>query len=100
MTLMEPQAVNSYLGFFQVNTGRSIGKGLNSNPAPTPFVASIPASELTTSGVPGVSASDTAAISAAMLADACPFAAAFSPGLTVAQCYAIVGGQVRLPTRA
>ena len=62
------------LAFNSVGTTRPIGTGEGGNPAPSEFEAPLSASEL--AGVPGVDSGTTAAISTAMLKDACPLVVA------------------------
>ena len=91
--LHPPQAQNSYLIFNSVQTGRPIGRGLDSNPSPSQFYALLSASEL--NGVPGVSTQTTAAISSAMLEDACPLVSSLT-ATPLATCYSATGGPVRV----
>lgn len=84
-----PQALNSYMIFNSVHTGRPIGRGLDSNPSPSTFYAYLAASEL--NGVPGVATSSTAEISSAMLEDACPLAQRIT-GISLAACYSATNG--------
>lgn len=82
------QVHNAALLFGAGDALRPIGKGLDANPEPGELEAHIPNPELL--GVPGVSASDTAAVAAALLDDACPFVS-ISGGLSLQECYSLIG---------